>query len=111
MSGHGHVLPNANGSKARCGGPTICGACAIELAELLNSVSKKAPDKIEPCAHDYEFVHTVYSFSERTNPGGSGRDRYLEDKFFCRRCLHTSYANNRINGDNYSLPIYGSVPK
>ena len=30
MSGHGWVIPNADGSKARCGGPGICSACALE---------------------------------------------------------------------------------
>lgn len=30
MSGHGHVTPNANGMKARCGGPAICPECAKE---------------------------------------------------------------------------------
>jgi hypothetical protein len=32
MSGHGHVIPNADGMKARCGGPGICPECARELA-------------------------------------------------------------------------------
>lgn len=30
--GHGHVTPNPDGSKARCGGPTICEVCRRELA-------------------------------------------------------------------------------
>lgn len=34
MSGHGHVTPNPNGAKARCGGPTICSVCALEFALL-----------------------------------------------------------------------------
>ena len=33
-SGHGHVWPNVDGSKARCGGPAICRACAVDLAAL-----------------------------------------------------------------------------
>lgn len=33
MSGHGHVTPNPDGSKARCGGPAICGECAREAAQ------------------------------------------------------------------------------
>lgn len=33
MSGHGHVKPNPDGSKARCGGPALCSECARELAE------------------------------------------------------------------------------
>lgn len=28
---HGHVKPNPDGSKARCGGPAICPDCALEL--------------------------------------------------------------------------------
>ena len=30
MSGHGHVTPNPDGSKAHCGGPALCGVCAGE---------------------------------------------------------------------------------
>lgn len=32
MTNHGHVTPNPDGSKARCGGPSICTQCATELA-------------------------------------------------------------------------------
>jgi hypothetical protein len=32
MSGHGHVTPNPNGMKARCGGPGLCHTCSAELA-------------------------------------------------------------------------------
>jgi Family of unknown function (DUF6085) len=34
MTGHGHVIPNPDGSKARCGGPVLCSVCARELATL-----------------------------------------------------------------------------
>jgi hypothetical protein len=34
MSGHGHVIPNPDGSKARCGGPGICAVCSKEAAAL-----------------------------------------------------------------------------
>lgn len=30
---HGHVTPNADGSRARCGGPAFCKDCQSELAE------------------------------------------------------------------------------
>jgi hypothetical protein len=33
MSGHGHVTPNADGSKARCGGPAACSQCALEAVQ------------------------------------------------------------------------------
>jgi hypothetical protein len=28
--GHGHVFPNENGLKARCGGPALCEVCRAE---------------------------------------------------------------------------------
>lgn len=34
MVGHGHVTPNPDGSKARCGGPSICRVCALEAGQL-----------------------------------------------------------------------------
>ena len=34
IKGHGHVTPNADGSRTRCGGPTICKVCKAELAAL-----------------------------------------------------------------------------
>lgn len=34
MTGHGHVTPNPDGWKARCGGPAICAVCAGEAAGL-----------------------------------------------------------------------------
>lgn len=33
MSGHGHVTPNPDGSRARCGGPGLCNVCSRELAQ------------------------------------------------------------------------------
>lgn len=32
LSGHGHVTPNADGSRAPCGGPAICAECALAFA-------------------------------------------------------------------------------
>ena len=40
MSGHGWVVPNPDGSKARCGGPALCLDCAKE-ARLFRA---KEPD-------------------------------------------------------------------
>lgn len=33
-SGHGHVFPNPDGSRAKCGGPSVCLACAEDLRAL-----------------------------------------------------------------------------
>lgn len=35
MAGHGHVTPNANGSRMRCGGPGLCAVCSRELSQKL----------------------------------------------------------------------------
>lgn len=43
MSGHGHVTPNADGTRARCGGPSICAQCALEFARL----NYRAPKPVE----------------------------------------------------------------
>lgn len=32
--GHGHVIPNKDGSKARCGGPALCAICSWEEERL-----------------------------------------------------------------------------
>lgn len=34
MAGHGWVVANSNGAKARCGGPKICKQCALEAAQF-----------------------------------------------------------------------------
>ena len=34
MERHGHVIPNKDGSKARCGGPAFCDVCSIELSHI-----------------------------------------------------------------------------
>ena len=38
MNGHGHVTPNADGSRARCGGPGICPVCNGERAALWRQI-------------------------------------------------------------------------
>ncbi len=47
MSGHGHVTPNANGFKARCGGPAICEECARELAGLATHLVHHSTDLLD----------------------------------------------------------------
>jgi len=39
---HGHVTPNPDGSKARCGGPPICPICAVELAQKTQRLEELA---------------------------------------------------------------------
>lgn len=63
MSGHGHVTPNPDGSKARCGGPAICPTCAIEAGTQRVKESKSKPAEHatcgdEECGHPFA-VHFV----------------------------------------------------
>jgi peptide methionine sulfoxide reductase MsrB len=42
MSGHGHVYPNEDGSRARCGGPLFCEVCALDAVRKAADEKKKA---------------------------------------------------------------------
>lgn len=56
--GHGHVKPNPNGLKARCGGPAICRECQRELAEMKAKVVEGAQGCLLGCqAGDWEVVN------------------------------------------------------
>mgnify|MGYP001605287236 FL=1 len=44
MAGHGHVTPNPDGSKARCGGPGICPVCNMERARLEDDARRRRVD-------------------------------------------------------------------
>lgn len=44
---HGHVTPNPDGSRARCGGPRLCSECSIEAAQKRE---KANPSDREACA-------------------------------------------------------------
>lgn len=44
--GHGWVTPNADGSKARCGGPGLCPECAREVVKLHADSPNKFPNLV-----------------------------------------------------------------
>ena len=46
--GHGHVKPNPDGTRARCGGPKICAECARELVDSW-AEAKVAGEKTFAC--------------------------------------------------------------
>lgn len=50
MSGHGHVIPNPDGSKARCGGPAMCRVCALEQAAQRAKGRPRVPADIAAAA-------------------------------------------------------------
>lgn len=59
MSGHGWVTPNANGTKARCGGPGLCPKCSVEALApkpICGVISNSGPNG-EPLACGYLRPH------------------------------------------------------
>lgn len=49
-NGHGHVRPRADGVRARCGGPGICGQCSVEAAQAYQPHARftAAPEEGRP---------------------------------------------------------------
>ena len=43
---HGHVIPNEDGSLARCGGPSLCSECKSELDGLAQGAMLQAGDSV-----------------------------------------------------------------
>jgi hypothetical protein len=54
VAGHGHVTPNADGTKARCGGPMLCKECAVEYVQKHNGLG---------LVHSEEFVQMFLGFA------------------------------------------------
>jgi hypothetical protein len=54
---HGHVKPNDDGSKARCGGPAFCDECAVEAgypsSERYYEAHKAADAPVGPPQYEY----------------------------------------------------------
>ena len=66
MSGHGHIVPNADGTVARCGGPRICKACAAELVELQASARRSpAPVRDQLRLMCFEIFRSPSNFREQ----------------------------------------------
>jgi hypothetical protein len=63
------------------------------------------------CEHDFSFAIVVYSYAVERNWGSDARDRIYEDRFVCRKCLETRHINPRTEGNSYTKPIEGTVPK
>lgn len=68
ISGHGHVTPNPDGTKARCGGPAICSTCAMELAAL-KTVQKRPRTEGEARVLAVLLAHELYFGVERKAEG------------------------------------------
>lgn len=51
---HGHVRPNPDGSKARCGGPGLCQVCSAEAAQYIRPAvdASAVPENADPVSVD-----------------------------------------------------------
>ena len=56
---HGHVIPNEDGSRTRCGGPGICSECSQELA---SAIRNKTHAESKDC-----WCHPVLSYKDDKN--------------------------------------------
>lgn len=82
---HGHVIPNEDGSRARCGGPGICSVCALELAQ-----------------HDRPKLYTQKELDEARVDG------LMEAAVICQE-LRLSYAATMGKGWNKELEMGASL--
>jgi hypothetical protein len=62
--GHGHVTPRLDGAKARCGGPAICAACAVEKAQY-DASRLRVADMIAPTVSDAQELAEHIATVER----------------------------------------------
>ena len=62
-TGHGHVTPREDGVVARCGGPAICSACALEYVRKYGAQHAAKPGDavvpVPPCGQcgRFKFEH------------------------------------------------------
>lgn len=53
LLGHGHVIPRADGKRARCGGPALCAKCRAEQTAVDAAAAAEAD-------HDRQAEHALY---------------------------------------------------
>lgn len=62
--GHGHVVPNEDGSKARCGGPGLCDQCSKEFRFVENKTEANKPSELEALRTDISKFRERYKISD-----------------------------------------------
>jgi hypothetical protein len=66
MSGHGWVIPNKDGTFARCGGPAICSACALEEKQLsMNNQHTQILGYRDLSLAEIELINEIKGMGER----------------------------------------------
>jgi hypothetical protein len=85
---HGHVTPNTDGSKARCGGPKMCAVCAKELAEFSMNETPTEPKHV---------VYCINSSAEGMGSHVNSRESALQ--------WFAAYLENLSDGDDDEITI------
>ena len=63
---HGHVIPRADGLKARCGGPALCNVCQREATQLLPRIDVEERIKNEWLADNHpELLSLLVAWSKQ----------------------------------------------
>lgn len=75
------------------------------------STTPSGAETMNDCVHTYSYAGTVYSYEEHPRPGSGAHTRIYEDRFFCCKCLATRDINPRVEGNSYTKPIEGTIPK
>lgn len=85
-SGHGHVWKRPDGSRARCGGPSICSQCALDAKKYPAhrlELAHTAANKIDGLGFDgdkaIELLPKYLMFFANHEVDSTDRDRYLYD--------------------------------
>lgn len=64
---HGHVTPNPDGSRARCGGPGGCSKCSDELVR--QRLSELSEDTQPPAEAKLGYLDRIQARCEKATPG------------------------------------------
>lgn len=73
---HGHVTPNKDGSKARCGGPGICSECSRELASTKTKAAAHPP-RVFVTQNVYIYPRAPEAHYEQAGKDYEQREEYL----------------------------------
>ena len=57
----------------------------------------------EECKHEYCYGGERYAVSPYSNSGGSGKNVYYSQWFFCKFCLQDTFKGTTVDGTQYDI--------
>ena len=94
MSGHGWVTPNPDGMKARCGGPALCSACALEKVRADVAAAGEPPGAAIRAAVAEEIARAIEQ--SMCEPGEQCAARFCPDCTRYAQCQADAALARRI---------------